>query len=193
MKHGLTLLLILACSAFPSRAADEYFPPSSFDTFRVGWYTPHLRAMNEPSLFEMRADRAAHVYRFLWLRTFHHPIAIRVDLGKAANGILTVKELSGAGGYEPGSIRFKTVVPLTAGEVSSFLSAVKDVGFWGMPTEPPPTDSIACDGAQWVLEGVHDGQYHVVDRWSPDPGPYRDLCLQLLAASKLALQVDDVY
>jgi len=27
---------------------------------------------------------------------------------------------------------------------------------------------LGVDGARWVLEGVKNGEYHVVDRWSPE-------------------------
>jgi hypothetical protein len=189
MKRALTTVILLACTTVVAGEPVQYFPKSLFDKFVVGWYTSHLTAMNEPSLFQMIPNRDAHSYRFLWLRSFHRPIAIRLDIGKRAGGILTVKELSGAGGYDPGMLRLKTIVPMTAAEVSSFLSAVSDIGFWNLPTREPNLGGL--DGAQWVLEGVHAGQYHVVDRWTPREGPYRELCLKLLAASKLV--VDDVY
>lgn len=186
MKRWLATILFLAFATSVVGAPVRYFPDSVFDGFVVGWYTSHLSAMNEPSLFEMTRSREANVYRFLWLRSFHRPIALRLEI---ADGTLTVKELSGAGGYDPGKLRFNIIVPMTAAEVSSFLRAVDDIGFWQLPTHEAARNGV--DGAQWVLEGVHAGQYHVVDHWSPREGPYRDLCLMLLKASKLV--VDDVY
>ncbi len=47
------------------------------------------------------------------------------------------------------------------------------------------------DGSQWVLEGVRDGRYHVVDRWSPESGLYRETCLILLRFSEIG--VDNIY
>src|SRR5262245_46652627 len=44
--------------------------------FRSDWYSRHLRAMNEVALpFLVNDDES---YRFLWLRTFHHPVAIHL-------------------------------------------------------------------------------------------------------------------
>jgi GNAT superfamily N-acetyltransferase len=30
-------------------------------------------------------------------------------------------------------------------------------------------------GARWIVEGVRAGEHWVIDRWSPNPGPLRDL------------------
>ena len=50
-----------------------------------------------------RTDCGLESYRFLWLRTFHKPIAVRV-WSADSRYYLVVKELSGQGGYEPGRI-----------------------------------------------------------------------------------------
>jgi hypothetical protein len=36
------------------------------------------------------------------------------------------------------------------------------------------------DGARWILEDVRDGKYHLVDRWSPDTGTFREAALLLV-------------
>lgn len=43
------------------------------------------------------------------------------------------------------------------------------------------------DGAEWILEGVNGGRYHVVDRWTPGAGAYREACLYLLKISDLGI------
>ena len=71
--------------------ADEpFFPDRIFDRdkeendFFVEWYSKHLKAMKEPSLWKLaQNDRSAIVYRFLWLPTFDRPVSIR--LVKSAN------------------------------------------------------------------------------------------------------------
>ena len=40
-----------------------------------------------------------------------------------------------------------------------------------MPSAEERTDGV--DGAQWLVEGIKDGRYHLVDRWSPTDGPVR--------------------
>ncbi len=56
------------------------------------------------------------------------------------------------------------------------------------------TDEIGVDGAQWIVEGIKDGRYKVVDRWSPEKGAVRALGLtMLLDLAKLKLQYREVY
>lgn len=78
-----------------------YFPPA-FDRFRSEWYGKHLAAMEEPSLYELSA-RGRTALRFLWLRTFDHPIAVRLQRDATAPKLVAVS-LSGEGGYEPGHV-----------------------------------------------------------------------------------------
>ena len=49
--------------------------------------------------------------------------------------------------------------------------------FWEMPSLE---DSLGFDGSDAVLEGVHAGKYHVVDRWSPHGTLYAKLVVLIL-------------
>jgi hypothetical protein len=172
----------------------QYFPSLALDKqpelhqFRGGWYSKHLRAMDEPSLLAAANDTDSNIYRFLWLRSFHHPIALRLQIQPEGDGVLVLKVLDGAGGYEPETLSIERTLELDSDKVSFFLEGLEELHFWELPG---PNTSLGLDGAQWVLEGAHEGRYHVVDRWSPEGGPYRDLCLMLLQFS--ALEVDEVY
>src|SRR5215204_1130025 len=67
--------------------------------FRRDWYSNHLRAMEEVALTSLLDEDES--YRFLWLRSFHHPITIHV-WRTGVDQFIVVKEVSGAGGYKPG-------------------------------------------------------------------------------------------
>ena len=67
---------------------------TELDSFRSEWYSSHLRAMSEPIL---AAPTTTRTYRFTWLRSFHHPIAIRIVSGPGQPKVIAV-ELNGAGG-----------------------------------------------------------------------------------------------
>jgi hypothetical protein len=76
-------------------SAAEYFPAGVLgDTadqhrFLADWYSKHLTAMGEPSLLEVsRQDATVEVYRFLWLRSFHHPISVRLIFRKDGTAML---------------------------------------------------------------------------------------------------------
>ena len=106
-----------------SAAPDSYFPPGAFaiGDLPIGrgdisgklakWFSEHLRAMDEPSLWAMsRDDRHAVVYRFLWLPTWGRPVSVRIErLGDEAT--LSLVQLDGSGGYDPGEIAVDKDVP----------------------------------------------------------------------------------
>ena len=78
-------------------AVDYYFPEGALDPARAkvdrvlrDWYSQYFRAMLEPSL-SCGQPAGGYAYRFLWLRSFHRPVAVRIeDDGSSAM-------LSGAG------------------------------------------------------------------------------------------------
>jgi hypothetical protein len=165
---------------FPKGALGERGPQFDQDASNREWYSKHLRSMGEPSLSCGEARRES--YRFLWLRTWGHPIAVRVEISSRSN-TLTAVELDGAGGYEPGKVSRRVQRQLSVGEWKTFSDALKTAAFWKMQERIP---DHGLDGAQWIMEGRSGGDYRVVDRWSPETGAYRDLCLMLVKLAGLA-------
>jgi hypothetical protein len=80
---------------------------------------------------------------------------------------------SGRGGYAPGTLIENTTRDLDRAKVGSFLGLVDTTNFWKTPN--PVDDQTGTDGSQWIIEGVKNGKYHVVDRWMPENGPAHDL------------------
>lgn len=175
--------------------AQQYFPTGSLDSFKVNWYSKHLKAMHEPSLYELsRQDPNAEVYRFLWLRTFHHPIAIRLVVRKNGSGWINARMTSGKAGYAPGGIRRSSVSWLPRAKTQSLLAAFESAGFWNLPTDPPADDRVVLDGAQWILEGVRGGEYHVIDRCSPEASdPSRAIGTLALKLARFRIRPAEVY
>lgn len=170
----------------------SHFPQSTFsdnewqNQFRVNWYSKHLKAMGEPSFL---SNVEGESYRFLWLRSFHHPIAVR--LWRSGHSyFLLVKQLNGAGGYEPGTLVTNRTRRLTESEWNDFLNYLEKSCYWQMPVDD---EQRMPDGAQWILEGVRDNCYHIVDRQSPEVGDYREACLYLLKISGLNVSGGDIY
>jgi hypothetical protein len=151
----------------------QYFPPGILasqpknETFVIDWYTRNLKALQEPSLWELsqKAPRA-EAYRFLYLRSFDNPIAVRLVVADGG-GRLFSKRASGKAGYETGHLIFNRESPLSNEATEWFLAELKYAGFWDLPTRDD--SRVVLDGAQWIVEGVKQGRYHVVDRPSPDP------------------------
>jgi hypothetical protein len=161
---------------------------------REGWYGKHLRAMKEPVLCP---DSMRERYRFLWLRTFHRPIAVRVEQ-RPDDIRLVAKELDGAGGYGPGTIVRDTSFSLPRAQWEEFRHLLSEAQFWQLPAHWPPEEGVVgVDGSQWILEGVAGEHYHVVDRWTPEHDPrdvaFRRAVLFLLSASTIKPRDTEIY
>jgi hypothetical protein len=184
-------------SAGPPDLNPQYFPVGVFSEdrdhseFRARWYAKQLRAMGEESLSSAAASKEFQGYRFLWLRTFHHPIAMKMRIRPDGSGQLSSIEMTGSGGYEPGKVLTTQIVGLSNEQVSQFETLVRASDFWALPTRDPEREGD--DGAQWILEGVKDQKYHVVDRWTPQDGKFREACLYLLNLSQIKLDPKHIY
>ena len=180
----------------PSRSSSEYFfPKSAFSTgegqddqFTRTWYTKHLKAMSEPSL-SCGLVNGEDTYRFIWLRTFHHPIAVKITLTKSQIK-LEAKELSGAGGYEPGKILRKTNKILTNAQWENVLSSVAKAKFWN---DQPKVTLLGLDGAQWIYEARRGTSYRVIERWTPDDKNYRNLGLTMIRLAGWLVPEGEIY
>lgn len=168
------------------------FFPSTFNAFRREWYSKHLAAMGEPSLVEA-ASHSQTVVRFLWLRTFHQPVAVRVQVADDAIRLVATR-LSGMGGYDPGVVESRTERALTGDEWRRLEEALRDAAFETIPAE---VRTLGADGSQWIVEQAKDGVYRVVDRWSPDragaDAPFRVACETFLALAEEQLVTGTVY
>jgi hypothetical protein len=211
MRSTLRVILLLTAIAWVQvilRSADShppddnprYFPAGIFaagradDDFRARWYAEQLRALDEPTLSQNASTGAEAIYRFTWLRTFHHPISVRVVVHANGTGTMTVKMANGAGGYNPGKLIANSSRELDTSAVRRIRDLVQTMGFWQMPPEPGPKDPAGLDGAECILEASSRGTYHVVDRWSPQKGYLRELGLYMaLTLGKLDVPARTIY
>ena len=179
---SFTISLILVTWSSGSALADtkNYFPPGALapsstdsDSFMNAWFSEHLAAMSEPVLKPINGVRT---YRFTWLRTFHHPVAVRI-VATDTHVKLFATELDGAGGYDPGKVLRKIERDLTVDQSRKFDDLIQRSGFWSLPSHEKTS---GLDGSKWILEGVTD-KYHVVVRWMPESGPVREIGEQFLS------------
>jgi hypothetical protein len=170
--------------------ADEpFFPDLVFSTdrqahdFDVEWYSKHLKAMKEPSLWRLaQNDYSTTVYRLMWLPTFHQTSAVRLVWSGEDADVHAVMP-RGLGGYEPGEIFAVKDSKLGGKEWEDFVRRLRKAKFWSLPTVDD--SRFGLDGDRLILEGVRAGKYHIVDRWSPDADHYSDLCGYMLTLSDL--------
>jgi hypothetical protein len=160
----------------------EFFPQGTLDdrpdghAFRVNWYVPHLLSMQEQPLYPAVVDRPA-VYRLLFLPTFGHPVVVRLTEAAGGGWRVVCKRSDGRGGYGPGPLVSQQERDLLPAEARQLGRLLEGAGFWVTPSFK---ETEGLDGSQAVLEGVCEGRYHVVDRWSPRGTPYAELVQFLL-------------
>jgi hypothetical protein len=158
-----------------SVAQDSYFPQRSFDgklsqdKFLADYFTHELKFLGDMSFLELSKNSAADSYRFLWLRTFSHPVSVRLDIQADGSGVLTTKVGGGKGGYPRDTDRTidNKSRTLTPALVEGFLTLVDRVQFWQVPSYVVG-DQTGTDGSFWIVEAAHAGKYHVAARWTPD-------------------------
>src|ERR1019366_1476138 len=126
-------------------------------------YVKLLERMNESQLSDFAKDIDAEVYRLMILPTWGNPIAIRVQR-KGDLYTLASRRLDGQAGYKTGSLVESKDVALSAEDSRALADLIQDLGFFQMSTD----DGVhGFDGEGWILEGVSQGKYHPILRWSP--------------------------
>ena len=89
------------------------------------------------------------IYRFTWLRTFHNPIAIRIE--KHGDQYFLYWKLSnGAGGYKPGKLTIDKQKKLDKETWDAFVSKLNHIDFWNLSRKQ---NDMGDDGSEWILEG----------------------------------------
>ena len=175
-----------ACTCCVSQ--ESYFPPKAFGNGQwadseASLYSFILRKLEEPPLFTKAQKPSVEAYRFLWLRTFHNPVAVLMEVQADNSSILTIKVADGHAGFPRTVTKLiqNTTRALSRQQTDEFRRKVQTQGFWNVVTRdnggPAATD---CDG--WILEGVEKGNYHVVARAIPNRLPETSKTVRTLAA-----------
>jgi len=150
--------------------------------FVNAWYSKILFTFKEPILKGYHGNK--EIYRFTWLRSFHHPVSIRLE--KQGDRILLfTKVFSGAGGYEPGELIVDKITEVTPQEYNTLISKVEETRFWSLPTG---IEDSSNDGAEWIVEIAKNRSYHMVTRRTPFDeqfGNYRIIGEYLISLAKL--------
>jgi hypothetical protein len=191
-----TLMMLLGALPQPLAAQTTYFPPPYpkrmapcspspksngapvVSEFENRWYSEQLSAAGEPSLYEAgRRSANGDVIRFTWLRSFDPPVIVRVEGLESTSPRLIAKQLSGAGGYKPGTIGAQIDRRLSRVEATALRRMLLSTKVFDLP-------ALECDGgmdgAQWIIEGGGKAGYRFVARWSPENGNVREMGLALL-------------
>jgi hypothetical protein len=155
----------------------DWFPPDFDNSYGRCWYRSALMAMHEQPLWPPKPG--VEIYRFTFLPWRNLAQSARVDLtAKVAEAV----EMSG-NGDTPGEPVHQTHEKVNAQGQIAVRAAVEAEGFW---SPDPDEEWPGNDGAQWIVEGVRGGEYHVRKVWSghiEDRVAFRELCEALVDAS----------
>jgi hypothetical protein len=173
LLRGIVDTYFMASREVPSGAYECYFSPkgaASLPYDSLEYCTDHLKVMAEKPLPRRMEDAESHVYRFTCLRTFHEGFCVVLEIMPDGTAHLTYKMESGRGGYGAGFLRMSGQMSVSKSSSEEFVGWVNTGGFWTLPRHD--RNSAGLDGSSWILEGVQDGKYHVIDRWSPEAGTF---------------------
>lgn len=185
----LTVLVVLAglVAAWMSTTRVIYFEPGLMSRpsgcdrypgdepvltdFEVDWYGRELRGLGEPSLYlrsRSAAGDARDTIRFTWLRSFHEPVAVRIETLLDGSVTLTATQRPN-GLYGQAKDLTRT---LTSEETAALTEALATTQVLGQPAS---SCRSGADGSRWIVEAAGPGgRYVYINRHSPEDGPVRD-------------------
>ena len=152
------------------------------------WYSEQLFAFKEPLLYNGYFRH--EIYRFTWLRSFDEPVVIRVE-NKDESIRLFVKMINNNRIYKAEEILINDTIVLSTFQWTELNEKLNKIDFWNIDPIENTNGSMGTDGAQWILEGLKDGEYHMIDRWNGKNKVTGEVCLYLLQIS--GLEVDKIY
>lgn len=187
---------------------NSYFPINQFTYFKENWEcdysinylfeiefskkkSEHLKIqlenLNEPDLYNMKVDDAT-IYRFTWLRSFHKPIAIRIEnIGE--DYFLYWKVGKGAGGYLPKGLFKEGRKKITFKEWKNFENLLRNENFVNLRNYQ---SMIIGDGATWTMEEKTFDAFRAKQTKNPDTNFYRS-CMYLIKLTGLVIPEEETY
>jgi len=137
--------------------------------FTNWWYSEELFALEEEAIYDVDKQ----IYRFSYFPAFTNQMVMRIEVCDDGTADIYYKVSDGEAGVSGGGIARSEQAKLSATETAALLALLKEVDYWELPVE---TDHLGCDGYMFVIEGVKDGVYHIVNRWVPEePEPVHRL------------------
>lgn len=165
MKTSL-IAVILGLIMASALGDDGYFPikkkagDEGIDGFDARWFGTALQSMSEPKLPSLTKDPNVVVYRILILPNYGNPMALRVTKHEIIYRV-SARRLDGRGGYDAGKLVESKEVELSANDSKTLEVLIRNLNFFQMTTDD---DVMMLDGDEWVLEGVSQGKYHLIER-----------------------------
>lgn len=151
-----------------------------------------LERMKEPDLAGMCQDTNAFAYRITILSALK-PESISVRIQRDGDKLTLIAKRIGNRHSKPDKLLQEKQRVLSAEESAKFLEKLKTLSFFEIPAKRDGLDEFGMDGENWILEGIEQGKYHEVNRWSPEHESrkreiqsYLDVCNLMVKWANLA-------
>jgi|SRR5277367_2366322 len=161
-RKCLTNVEVLNADLFVS-----YFPPQAFPgagEFKSHWFSQELYALKQQPLWPPQPENEG-TFRVSVLVSYpfsSESVTLKILPDGSGQVVLVSSDISGTRA-EAGAVH-----DISPAAVSDFVAAVERADLWNLPVEgEPPRSCYVLDGAQWILEAVQNGKYHVVVRLCP--------------------------
>jgi len=151
-------------------------------------YAKQLLDLKEPCLYTENVGNDRVILRFTWLRSFHHPISIRMEK-KESEVYLYWKVGKGKGGYAPEGLMRKGEKQINLKEWNEFMQKLNLDRFNDLPNDRVIPDP---DGAIWLLEYKHGDDFKAHTTNWPH-GSIMGCCLYLLSLTDILVEEKDIY
>jgi hypothetical protein len=131
----------------------------------IGVIDPFIFSMEEPFINTRAIDLKKKWFRISINPTFRAPYAIIAET-ESDETTITLKITNGRGGYYPGTLETTIIRQIPSSVLDSLFQKLHNSNFWRLGKDT--TCSIGFDGERWVIEGIENGKYHALLRWSPE-------------------------
>ena len=91
------------------------------------------------------------------------------------------------------ALEIDNTVPVAAEKIANFSNMLAKADFWNMQPDEVNRGLVRSvrvhrDGGDWILEGVQNGEYHIVVRWCPAADHDSAQALAFADAARLLLE-----
>ena len=145
----------------------NYFPPaeSGGPTPSLAWsFSRGLYALKEKPLWPP-SSASEPIYRVTAFPASTFPRSVTLTVMPDQTGQIKFR----ATDAQRQNISVDSTRTISSQEVAGLMEALIRIQFWQLPTNAP---QLGLDGADFILEGVQEGKYHIVVRWCPGNTPF---------------------
>lgn len=171
---------------WPCDMTIDYLFNMSSAIHQAEWVKTQLFDLQEKCIYNSELPANGIVYRFTWLRSFEHPVCIRIEKIED-RAVLYWKIGKGAGGYAPKGLKKSCKKRLNNKEWEAFQNLLKEADFDNLPNE---CEISMADGEDWILEKKTNSNFKM-HRTNWPSKEFENACLYILKKTDVKIRKED--